>query len=392
MGISHLDAAQVQAGMQRIGNGEFDGTQNNADRQYLLHARRLKPRHRKSKRDQNVSDPGAGIMRAQGVRRRLTRQQYFGQRRCRQRHPRRDERQKEQRNEDQENESQTRRQHRRQCRYVGVRPGVEALRLPRGYGRCTRVRLYQPEEDCEHREACNAGGRGNPSARGSPKTPRAQRTGNRKKDGLVFLDCQDDRGAYRRPNDRPGIERVERPGDGRRSKTVFMKIPEDQTGERGIQPDQQGYATCRAFGSAMSAKQTVNRRSDERAGDGLQRDQRQRRMPEEQYRAGDVQDGRKMKRPVTAFDWIAEAAKRTRRRLREDAKVHEVAVDEILERTERGENDGIRSAADPQKTIAHGRARYPARGALRCWRYAQRNGSMSPSSTAPTLPVSSPVR
>ena len=92
------------------------------------------------------------------------------------------------------------------------------------------MRLDEAEEQREYCEARNRDRRGDAPTRRSAKTPRAEHAGYRKKDRLIFLDCQSQRRGDERPNDRAGVKRKERPRDGRRSKPVFVEIAEDQAG------------------------------------------------------------------------------------------------------------------------------------------------------------------
>ena len=75
--------------------------------------------------------------------------------------------------------------------------------------------------------------RGDPPRLRAAKMPRAERTGDREKDRLIFFDRERDERAGERPERRTGIEGVERPRDGRRRESVLVKVSEDQSGQSG---------------------------------------------------------------------------------------------------------------------------------------------------------------
>jgi hypothetical protein len=58
-----------------------------------------------------------------------------------------------------------------------------------------------------------------------------------------------------------------------------------------------------------------------------------------------------MERPMAALDGIAETAERAGDRLREDSKVDEIAVHEVLDHPEPREERYVNAAAYPKKAI-----------------------------------------
>lgn len=74
-------------------------------------------------------------------------------------------------------------------------------------------------------------------------------------------------------------------------------------------------------------------------------------MDERERDTGNVENRRKMERPMAALERIAEAVKRARGRLREDAEVDEIAVSGILDGAEPGKERRIRDAAQPEQSV-----------------------------------------
>jgi hypothetical protein len=82
----------------------------------------------------------------------------------------------------------------------------------------------------------------------------------------------------------------------------------------------------------VAPHERVDWRRDERAGDGLQRDERYRRTHQCDGRTHAVEHGRKVDAPMASFDGVAETPERARRRLREDTEVDEISVDAVFQR------------------------------------------------------------
>ena len=222
----------------------------------------------------------------------------------------------------------------------------------------------------------------------SAVVPRAEGASDRQEDRLVFLDRKRNDRAGERPPKEAGIERVERPRDRCRGETVLVKIAEDQSGERRIEPGHERGEPRRRH-VAAGADERVNGRRDESARDRLQRDQRQRRVDQRDDECDRIENRRKVKGPVAAFDRIAETAERACDGLRENSEVDQIPMRRVLDRAQPDEERRVPEAPYPKKSIAHG---YPSCNERRCCRYGQMKVSMWPSSTSATLPVSTPVR
>ena len=93
---------------------------------------------------------------------------------------------------------------------------------------------------------------------------------------------------------------------------------------------------------------------------------------------------------MAALDRVAETSERTRGRLREDAQIDEVAMPGVPHQAQKTVKNRVRARAEPEQRIGKDRRLYAY--ARRCCRYGQMKRSISPSSTAAVLPVSTLVR